>query len=80
MKIDVDSFIKDYSNSTKEINDAIKYLNANGGGTLVFKSNKIYGANNIEIKEYNLSVNKNFKNDFGKRINTIDVYQLSIDK
>lgn len=32
MKIDVDSFIKDYSNSTKGINDAIKYLNANGGG------------------------------------------------
>ena len=24
--------------------------------------------------------NKNFKNDFGKRINAIDVYQLSIDK
>ena len=40
----------------------------------------IFGANNIEIKDYNLSVNKNFKNDFGKRINTIDVYQLSIDK
>ena len=49
MKIDVDSFVKDYSNSTKGINDAIKYLNANGGGTLVFKSNKIYRSGMIKL-------------------------------
>ena len=49
MKIEVDSFIENYSNSTKGINDAITYLYNNGGGTLVFKSNKIYRSGMIKL-------------------------------
>ena len=42
MDIYLDKYIDDYNNSTRGINEAIKYLNKNGGGRLIFSANKTY--------------------------------------
>ena len=42
MDIYLDKYITDYNNCTNNINEAIKYINQNGGGRLIFSANKIY--------------------------------------
>ena len=42
MDIYLDKYINDYNNCTNNINEAIKYINQNGGGRLIFSANKIY--------------------------------------
>ncbi len=49
MDILVDNYINDYDNATKGINEAIKYLNQNGGGRLIFSANKIYRSGMINL-------------------------------
>ena len=42
MDIYLDKYINDYNNCTNNINEAIKYINQNGGGRLIFSANNIY--------------------------------------
>ncbi len=49
MDIYVDNYVNDLNNATKGIDEAIKYLNNNGGGKLIFSENKIYRSGMITL-------------------------------